>query len=621
MRKSRWLIPLWTLLITLIATFPVSARDIFSDWVVSDEPFTAEGMQFVAHYSPTGRIIINTTDDRVLLSKGECREREEIRYCVLDVDHDTHARYENGKEYAGMNIMITLLEPTIQITRAFSTTTPQIQERFNVDGTIKNVGDTQANNLVYSDTFPPWIRITYSTVPLIGNGVRMSLSYLRPGNERPFHYVIAPLDYKEINSEAIVSYDYVGGNNMIKSDPIYLAVQTPISVRQNLSSRTARVNEQVSYTITIENKDPRAEIIVNEFAISIPTDLELLSFSDNLEKQGSSLVFGKSIKKDSKETLSMVLRSRQEGKYTIATLGDFTINSRPIRRDLVQKLTVSSTDVVPVIEIEPSIAQEGDFYRVIATLTNQGEEDILDVDSSISGVKELPLDFNNRAVLKGRTVEIYDVELPVPEVNRSTTTIVRLSGTYNDSEGRRYPFSARENVTFIPAPKIIEMRYDAPASMQRGENWTIIVYAKNLRSEELSGIEIATIVPRRVRIIEDAPYATIRLGPNEEKEAYHFTIQITPTYRQDDVQLKTVANIEIDGELSKATKQISIPLELAPLTTEEEEETEDSLETDGEASNETALLTKETMPETPEGEPEGIFSRLIAWLARLLNEA
>lgn len=577
-------------------------------------------MQFVAHYSPTGRIVINTSDDRVLLSKGECRERNEIRYCVLDVDHDTHARYENGKEYAGMNIMITLLEPTIQITRAFSTTTPQIQERFNVDGAIKNIGDTQANNLVYSDTFPPWIRVTYSTLPIVGNGVRMSLSYLRPGNERPFHYVIAPLDYKEISSRAIVSYDYAGGSNMIQSDPIYLAVQSPVSVRQNLSSKTARVNEQVSYTITIENKDPRAEIIVNEFAVSIPEGLEIISFSSNLEKQGSTLVFGKNIKKDSKETFTMILRSRQEGKYTIATMGDFTINGRPIRRDLVQKLTVSSTDIVPVIEVEPSMAQEGEFYRVIATLTNQGEEDILDVDSSISGVKELPLDFNNRAVLEGRTLEIYDVELPVPEVNATTTRIIRLSGTYNDSEGRRYPFSAKENVTFVPAPKIIEMRYDTPSSMRRGENWTIVVYAKNLRSEELSGIDMATIVPRRVRIIEDAPYATISLGPSEEKEAYRFTIQVTPTYRQDEVQLKTVANMEINGAFSKATKQISIPLQLTPITGEEEEET--PLEAGSEPSNATLTpIANETLAEIPEEESQGVFSKLIAWLARLLTEA
>ncbi|MBI4150151.1 hypothetical protein HY488_01975 [Candidatus Woesearchaeota archaeon] len=610
MKKGRWLILGIAILFSLST---VSAREIFSGWVVSEEPFTAGDMTFVARYvRETGRLIINTSTDRVLLSKGDCKEREDIQYCFLAVDFDEHARYEHGKEYAGINLLITLLEPTIQVEREFSTTAPKIMERVTIQGKVKNVGDTNANNLVYADSFPPWILVKYSTTPIVGNSVRMVVSYLAPGNERPFRYIIEPRDYKEFDSAATVSYDYVGGSTIIKTDPTYLEVASPVSIKENFSDHVAKVNEMVTYTITIQNKDLRTDLSVNEFAIQIPPGLDVLSFTPNLEKKGNALIFQNMVKKDSKETLTITLSSRQAGKYVVRTLADFTINNLPIKKELSQKLTVSSTDIVPVLEIEPMQAKEGDYYHITATLTNQGEEDIADVDTSISGIKELPLDFNNRAVLRRRTLELYDAELPVPEVNATTTKTIHLDGSYNDSRGRRFSFSTKEEITFLPGPKVLELRHEIPAFIRPGENITIIIYAKNLRLQPLSGIELATMLPKGTKVKEGDPYGSISLKANEEKEAYRFTLHVFPTYKKDEINIKTIGNAVYDSEFIKVTRQATIVIGEAPLQPPVLEEIQPS-------SEEQQPEVQQNISEIPlPQEEQGFFVRLFTLLKRLL---
>ena len=55
-----------------------------------------------------------------------------------------------------------------------------------------------------------------------------------------------------------------------------------------------------------------------------------------------------------------------------------------LSKEFQQKLTVSSTDIVPELEIGPKQAKEGEYYHVRAMLTNQGEEDIEDVEELLN---------------------------------------------------------------------------------------------------------------------------------------------------------------------------------------------------------------------------------------------
>src|SRR3989344_813774 len=198
MKKSRWLISTTSTFILLLVILPfASAGELFSDWVISEEPFMIEDKEFTAKYvSGTGRVVINSSEGKIILSQGDCRKRDLYQYCFLNVD-TTKAKYVQGKEYAAINLLITSLEPSLQVERVFSTTTPKINDRFTIEGFVKNVGESNANNLVYEEYFPDWMRVTYATIPIVNNGVRMSASYLMPGNQRPFRYIVEVRDYKE----------------------------------------------------------------------------------------------------------------------------------------------------------------------------------------------------------------------------------------------------------------------------------------------------------------------------------------------------------------------------------------------------------------------------------------
>jgi|GEM_PF-6995106 len=623
MRKGRWFIRFILAIIALLLfTTTVSARVLFSDWTTSEEPVVTDDLSFVTkYYSQNDRAVIYMDDTRMVLRKGACEEQDSIRYCFLSTDFGGHARYETGKEYAGIKLLITLLEPQLKVERTISPTTPKIGEKVTINGKIKNIGDATADDIVYAEDFPSWLRLTYSTTKMAGNGVRMSMSYLRPGNERPFRYVIEPRDYKEYDSAPTLSYSFGGESGKVDVEPIFLTVQSPIGIKENFSSHIAKLFEEVTYTITLQNKGPRGDIMVNEFAIRIPEGIEIAQFSNNLVKQGNALLFDHIVKKGEKETLQMVMRPVKDGVYVIETFADLTVNDLPIRRELRQKLRVSATDIVPELEITPKQAKEGEDYHVRITLTNQGEEDIGDTDSSLSGVKELPLEFNNRAVLKGRTLELYDAELEVPELNASITRTIRFDGVYNDSSGRHYPFSAEDTITFVPAEKIIDIRQELPAAMMPGENRTISVFVKNRKAERLDGVEMATTLQRGAHAIDGEPYTTITLDPNEEKEAYRFTLYVSPTYKKSVVDVKTVANAIYQETFIKTARQGSISIGKQGA----QEGTAETIDKRPAQPDASASPTQETRQEQAEmatsekGRKEGFLAGLTRWLRALLG--
>jgi len=552
--------------------FQVNALQIFKKTVISGDSFQVEEDNFTATYRASSKsVVLKGKGSTLILQEQECVNKEQYEYCFTTGD-SANAVYKEGKEYMAIPLTISLMEPRIVIERAFSTTKTDIYGRITIDTTISNIGEVRAENLEFVERIPNDVRVVSTTGQLYGKDIKLYTN-LMPGAQKTLKYIIEPRNFDDFILKAKAKYSYSGKYKIDFSDAIKIDVLNPIRLWTNVTEG-AKLNEMIDYKVVLENNDPRSDLIVNNFKIEIPRNLQVASAPQELEADGKTYYYNENIKSKQTKEFILKLKSSEEGDYELKASGNFATNNLPIELEETDEVIITWSDIIPILEIEPTTIKSNSEYTLKAAIKNLADRDIMSVLPRITG-DLLSKRYQSTPMGAKRDITLVDTTFLAPDVRENLTLSVVLQGEYEEN-GVKYDFSTERLVNIIPVAQILEIEKDIPLEAIRGEEINITTYAKNIGNAVINDIEVADILPRKLDTF-GAPYGSASASPGEQSKAYSYVLQIPPDYSEDIIVVKTILNAEYGNDfLRKETQNIIriVGEKKKPVVEEKEEEPE-----------------------------------------------
>ncbi len=603
---------IFVILLVLMAG-TVIAGELFNKWIVSGSTFEFDGKDCsVKYYGQIGKISLKIGDDRIQIELGDCEDRDTISYCFEKLDQDK-GEYKDGKAYPGVKLVFKTSEPNIKISRSFSTKKPKINEKVEVDVTIKNTGDVRATNLVLSEIFPLAIRLYTTTATPYGGGWKYE-TFLDPNDEKKFKYTFKPSEIIDYESVVHATYSYPAGTGETDSDVVMVSVETPIDVYHNLSLDAVKIDEMSKYTIVIENTDTK-DVDIDNLEIVFPFGVDLVSYSRDFTKEDSRrLTFSGEVRGGKKKILTAELRGNKDGEYDIQVDADFTSPTMSLSKQLTKKIIVSESDIVPFLEITPHYVISDDMYKITAKLTNKLDSIIRGVDVTISGPLIKTLKYTDEKLEEKETLILVDTKYIAPDIAAPINLTVTMEGDYRDAKNNNvYKFETTDFLNIKPAENIIEIFTEAPKGVSKGKDFEFKVYVKNLKSALLSDVSGAASIPKGIQV-KGEPYGNINLGSIEKKEAFSMTLNVPETFESDVLVIQTIANAEYKGKFVKETHdtRISLTGDIAAEKSVEEVKEDKVVEKSVEEKKDTPQNATVKIKKK-----KGFFGKIWAWITGL----
>ncbi len=592
MQKEAYLLLFFLLL-------PTSTASILFDGEVDDyETFKAGAHSFYVEYVESTQGVVFKMDDMGgIMEIGECETKEDIRYCVENVD------------YPKIWVKIEFLEPDISIERTFSTTSPNVGEQITVTVILKNDGDKRASNIKYTDAYPSGLRA-------YGEGnAKVWEGSLNTKEEERFTYSIKAEEALSFESTAKLSYKFDGTEKTITSSTETIEVKKPFSISHQISKEAADRDEIINYSITIENKEEYKTLYIQNLEINLPSKIDIIKPVKGLVVRDNQLTFKGEIEKQQSQTFTVKIKSSKVGKFTIQTAVELRISNNNYKEELQKQFNIGLTYILPILNVTDTV-KSNSAYPIYIAVKNHGDDEIKNV--KIKAESDL---FDNiektRNIAAGSTYEVIDKTFTSPYTEEDQKHNIKISGSYISSSGRTYTFEKSAQLTITAAPKVIEIIKEFnKEEFYPGDEIKVAVKIKNKRNTALNEVDVSDIFPQEIRasLLGDVIGYLDELGPNEEKKLYSYSVVVPEDYTGDEIEFKTNLNVKVDGELVilKRTDNVKI------LKGEKSEEVEGGQGISDEETGETNQTEQETTQ--TEEIKENFFKKIINWVKNLFTK-
>ena len=596
---------IFILLSTLIP--PVMASVIFEDWVNNQETFKVGDHTFYTQYiESVQKLTFKMDGTGGTMFIGECESRDDIQYCFEDVN------------FPQILVKIESLEPDISIERTFSTKTPFLKEKITVTVILTNNGDKGATNVKYTDPYPGNLKVFSDT-----NAGKWQGS-LSAGEEESFTYTIMADDITSFSSIATLSYIFAGNEKTKKSDPVTIEVQKPFTISHTISKAAADKNEIVDYNLTITNNDENSELDINNLQISLPSKIILVSSPIELKEANNELTFKGTLEKKKSKSFTIKIKSSQVGTFTIQTSINAKIGGRDFEEDIGKQLSVGLSYILPILNIT-DIVKSNSPYDIHIAVKNYGDDEIKSVNIKAESDLFTNTD-ENKNIAAGSTYNIIKKTMTAPYTEEDTKHNIKVSGSYISPSGKTYEFEKSAQLTIQAAPKIIKIIKEFNQDeYYPGDEIKVTVKIKNQKNTAIEGIDVSDIFPQEIRssLMGDVINNLEKLGPNEEKKMYSYSVVIPENYQENEIEFKTNLNTKIDGELVilKRVDNLHVITGDKPETDEEEpeEDEEETTEEGTEGENSEEDVNIEFNIESEETKPN-FFKKIVSWIANLFKK-
>jgi uncharacterized repeat protein (TIGR01451 family) len=590
---------IFLLIFTLIPV--ATASIIFEDWVNNQETFKAGDHTFYAQYiESVQKLSFKMDGTGGTMFMGECESRDNIQYCFEDVI------------FPQIKVKIESLEPDISIERTFSTKTPFLKEKMTITVTLTNNGDKGATNVKYTDPYPGTLKVFSDT-----NAGKWQGS-LSAGEEETFTYSIMTDDIVSFKSIATLSYIFAGKEKTKKSDPITIEVQKPFALSHTISKAAADKNEVVDYNLTITNNDETSELDIKNLQISFPSKIKLVNTPIGLKEENNELIFKGTLEKKKSKSFAIKIKSPQVGKFTIKTSINAEMGGRDFKEDIEKQLSVGLSYILPILNITDTVKSNSP-YDIHIAIKNYGDDEIKSVN--IKAESDLFTNINeSKNIAAGSTYDIIKKTMTAPYTEEDKKHNIKVSGSYISPSGRTYEFEKSAQLTIKAAPKIIKIIKEFNQDeFYPGDEIKVTVKIKNQKSTAIEGIDVSDIFPQEIRssLMGDVIGNLDKLGPNEEKKMYSYSVVIPEDYKEDEIEFKTNLNTNIDGELIILKRIDNLPV-ITGEKPEEEQETEEQQEEDEEETSEEDINVEFNIED--EETKENFFKKIIGWIANLFKK-
>ncbi len=598
----------------------VTAETLFEGTIKDNEPFYIQGVKHIARYYPSAeKLSLAIGEDRILIKLHECEDYQDRQYCV---DKAT-AGYddETGQGMSETDIRVLEFGPDVTIDRDISDTTPLIGQEVTVDVTITNKGTERATSINYKDRYPPEVTISGPSINRALNQAEWAGS-LDPEKSHTFSYTLKFKDFITYQSKAEVSYPHKDKIVNKYSSSVNFTVQKPYDFSTNLSTGSAGLGEEITYTATIKNEG--TENLNSDLNIIVPEGAIVVSRGSDLKGTAPTLTYSSDdvdlLKPGDTKTLEFTFKETKKGLHEIKSKASFKTMSNTFSEEKTDTFTAGVSDIVASVNITPSTVKAGGEFMAEVKVTNRGSKtitvDSIDFESDLTsrrGWRSITLE-------PGKSHYALNKIMYAPLTNEEQEYLFNISGWYLNSKGMRFDFSKTGMMTIEPFEKILDIKEDHHLINETaGQKYiNITVRIKNIKDYELTDLNIVDSIPKGSKQVSgQRDLEREKLEPGEEILAYSYVVRLPKGFEETKFDITHTINVKKEGEEEAFEIPATITLDGVVKEDKENNKTSDTTEERKAAGQTEDNTTTKTTNDEEEKGKKGLLSRLWDWLKNI----
>ncbi|MBU3941761.1 MAG: DUF11 domain-containing protein [Nanoarchaeota archaeon] len=351
MQKEVFIYITLLLLIIIPSAYAVDEKEIYSGTIYSNQISTVNITNEIFSFSLSSAhdkvVITLPTNSYVVVKNGSCETTENYELCVTNSEFWYHNTTLDDDIYkASIKIYSFLLETTeIELTRTVETTEFLIGEQTKIMVTLKNTGNVEATNIIYSDPIPNSFAITQiSDCVAYANSTHKTIKWygsLNGGIEKRCSYKIKALQNITFKSQASISYN--NGVKQVQSNSKISTITVPdyqLNMILTLDKNEVKLNQETNLNINLTNINNNNSITITTFKIIIPEGLDISAPPKYLIQDYKELSWKGSLDKGETKLFNIKLKSRYIENYTLKPRASFIINN--IRKEVEKSISLNS---------------------------------------------------------------------------------------------------------------------------------------------------------------------------------------------------------------------------------------------------------------------------------------
>ncbi len=351
MQKEVFIYITLMLLIIIPSTYAADEKEIYSGTICSNQinivNISNEIFSFSLSSAHDKAIITLPTNSYVIVKNGSCETTENYKICVSNPEFWYHNTTLDDDIYKmPIKIYSFLLATTeIELTRTVETTEFLIGEQTKIEITLKNTGNVDATNIVYSDPIPTSFAITQiSDCVVYTNSTHRTVKWygsLKGDMEKKCFYKIKALQNATFKSQASIVYN--NGVKIVKSNSEVSTITIPnyqLNMILTLDKNEVKMGQEANLNINLTNINNDNSITITSFKITIPDELDISTPPKYLIQGYKELSWEGKLAKGETKIFNIKLKSEYLGNHTLKPKASFIINN--IRKDVEKSIILNS---------------------------------------------------------------------------------------------------------------------------------------------------------------------------------------------------------------------------------------------------------------------------------------
>lgn len=540
-------------LLLIVMSAPVIASELIADETIFEgSTIKIEDDFFTLDVDPAGsKLSLRSDFDAYFIYPDRCTEQGILKVCAYALTYDEERDQYKARVKAYHNIATATIE------REFTKENVFLFEPLTVTTTITNTGDTDADNILFTDDFPTSIKVESAS----GKGCTYGAHTVRyqgsiaKGDSRICTYELLPSE--KVIFDSVAKIKYFNGYEMIEtfSSTKKLTVKNPFDITTIVPKERLESGEESFFNVTFENLEDQ-ELDVR-FEIHFPENLKILTFGGGLKKStGYKLINDEVFSPGELEDYHITFETLHTGPAQVKLVYEYEKDKELVHREEFIDYDVNVTGLISSTNLEDNI-ESGTSYKVRAWIENPNEHtDFYDITVYYNGTLGYFPTYRQTLLQADSFAQILDIELPMPKTAGNKVYSFSAIVSYRDGFGVPYITKISESVNVI-APKKVSIKHTIDEErMTAGNNTKILVEVTNNRNIDLEDVNITDKVIGM--IIKGMPGVVLDIVSDQTKIAYTYYVVAPFVEELTSYDVQTIIEYEYDGELFTETKKSKI---------------------------------------------------------------
>ena len=462
MQKEVFIYTTLMLLIIIPSAYAVDEKQIYSGTIYSHQTNTANISNEIYTFSLSSAhdkaIITLPPNSRVIVKNDSCETTENYKICVSNSGFWYHNTTLDDDIYkASVKIYSFLAETAeVELTRTVANTNFLIGEQTKISVVIKNTGNVDATNIVYSDPIPTSFAITQiSDCVVYTNSTHRIVKWegsLKKGMEKRCSYKIKALQNTTFKSQAYITYN--NGVKIVKSHSDTSTIIIPnyqLNMLLTLDKNKVKLGQVTNLNINLTNINNNNSITITSFKITIPDELDISTPPKYLTQDYKELSWDGNLIKGETKVFNVKLKSKYIGNYTLKPKASFIIKN--IRKDVEKSISINSygDTLLMLLRVSKEIPSS-EKLNIPVTIKNPSSthsfKDIeLIIESELSDFIKITRKIDNLKPLELK--EIKDIYFTTPNIVGKKNYSVNLKIIYKSECNQILETNQEKIVTVI----------------------------------------------------------------------------------------------------------------------------------------------------------------------------